>query len=72
MPLRTVHAKMLKTPLKLMEFQTHDSYPLDSSTLQQIPSGIARQDRVVSPHRLWNQEDMASTGIARSEPVVRP
>jgi hypothetical protein len=47
MPLRTAHAKVLKTPLKLMEFQTHDTHPLHSSTLHQIRSGIARQDGVV-------------------------
>jgi hypothetical protein len=53
--LRTAHAKVLKTAFKLMEFQTHHTHPLDSSTLHQIRSGIARQDRVVSPHPPWNQ-----------------
>jgi hypothetical protein len=72
MTFRTTHAKMLQAPLKLMEFQLHDPHPLDSSTLHQIASGIARQDRVVSPHLSWNQHDMALTGIARSESVVRP
>ena len=43
MPFRTKHAKMLQAPLKLMEFQTHDTHPLDSSTLHQIRSGIAQQ-----------------------------
>jgi len=47
MPFRPAHAKMLQTPLKLMEFQTHDTHPLDSSTLHQIRSGIARQGGVV-------------------------
>jgi hypothetical protein len=55
MPFRPAHAKVLKTPLKLMEFQTHDTHPLDNSTLHQIRSGIARLDRVVSPHPPWNQ-----------------
>jgi hypothetical protein len=55
MPLRPVHAEVLKTPLKLMKFQTHDPHPLDSSTVHQIRSGIARQGRVVSPHPQWNQ-----------------
>jgi hypothetical protein len=55
MPLRTAHAKVLETPLKLMEFQTHEMQPLDSSTLHQIRSGIARQDRIVSSHPPWNQ-----------------
>jgi hypothetical protein len=72
MPFRPAHTKMLQAPLKLMEFQTHDTHPLDSSTLHQIASGIAPQNRVVSSHPPWNQYDMASTGIARSEPVVRP
>jgi len=47
MSFRTAHAKMLQAPLKLMEFQTHDTHPLDSSTLRQIRSGIARQGAVV-------------------------
>jgi len=55
LPFRTAHAKMLKTPLKLMEFQPHDTHSLDSSTLHQIRSGIARQVRVVSSHPPWNQ-----------------
>jgi len=55
MPLRTAHAKVLETPLKLMEFQTHETHPLDSSTLHQIRSGIARQGGVVSSHPPWNQ-----------------
>jgi hypothetical protein len=66
------HAKVLKAPLKLMEFQTHDTHPLDSSTLHQVESGIAPQNRVVSSHPPWNQYDMASTGIAWSEAVVCP
>jgi hypothetical protein len=61
---RPTHAKVLKAPLKLMEFQTHDTHPLDSSTLHQVESGIAPQNRVVSSHPPWNQYDMASTGIA--------
>ena len=72
MAFRPAHAKVLKTPLKLVEFQTHDTLPLDSSTLHQIRSGIARRDGVVSPDLPPNQHDMPSTGIARSEPVVRP
>jgi hypothetical protein len=55
LPFWPAHAKMLKTPLKLMEFQTHKTHPLDSSTLHQIRSGIARQARVVSSHPPWNQ-----------------
>jgi hypothetical protein len=55
MPLRTTHAKVLETALKLMKFQTHETHPLDSSTLHQIRSGIARQVRVVSSHPPWNQ-----------------
>jgi hypothetical protein len=55
MTLRPAHPKVLKTPLKLVEFQPHDPHPLDSSTLHQLRSGIARQDRDVSPHRPWNQ-----------------
>jgi hypothetical protein len=50
LPLRPAHAKMLQTPLKLMEFQKHHTHPLDSSTLHQIRSGIARRDGVVSPY----------------------
>jgi hypothetical protein len=72
MAFRPAHPKVLQTPLKLMEFQTHDTHPLDSSTLHQIRSGIARRGKVVAPDLPWNQYDMASTGIARSEPVVRP
>lgn len=72
MPLRTAHTKMLQALLKLMEFQTHAPHPLDSSTLHQIRSGIARQDRVVSPHPPWNQYDMALTGIAWNVAEVRP
>jgi hypothetical protein len=34
--LRPTHAKVLKTMLKLVEFQTHHTHPLDSSTLRQI------------------------------------
>jgi len=55
MAFRPAHAQVLKTPLKLMEFQTHETHPLDSSTLHQIRSGIARQARVVSSHPPWNQ-----------------
>jgi hypothetical protein len=55
MPLRTAQAKVLKTTLKLMQFQTHHTHPLHSFTLHQLRSGIARQDRVVSPHPPWNQ-----------------
>ncbi len=47
LPFRPAHAKMLQAPLKLMEFQTHGTHPLDSSTLHQIRSGIARQGGVV-------------------------
>jgi len=72
MPFRPAHPKVLQTPLKLMEFQPHPLDYLDSSTLHQLRSGIARQDRVVSPHPTWNQVDRTSTGIAWSEPVVRP
>jgi hypothetical protein len=64
MAFRPAHTKMLQAPLKLMEFQPHDPHPLDSSTLHQIASGIAPQNRVVSSHPPWNQYDMASTGIA--------
>jgi hypothetical protein len=53
--LRPAHAKVLQAPLKLMEFQPHRTLPLDSSTLHQRRSGIARQHRVVSPHPPWNQ-----------------
>jgi len=70
--LRPAHAKVLQTPLKLMEFQTHVPHPLDSSTLHQAASGIARRDPVVQSHLPWNQHHRASTGIAPSEPVVRP
>jgi len=49
-PLRPAYAKVLKTPLKLVEFQPHDTHHLDSSTLHQIASGIARKNRVVSPY----------------------
>ena len=63
MPFRPTHTKMLQAPLKLMEFQPHDPHSLDSSTLHQLRSGIARQDRVVSPHPPWNQGDRTSTGI---------
>jgi hypothetical protein len=69
---RPMHPKVLKTPLKLMEFQPHPLHPLDNSNLHQVASGIARQDGVVSPYLLWNQYDMASTGIAPSEAVVHP
>ena len=55
LPPRTTHAKVLQAPLKLMEFQPHHTHPLHSSTLHQLRSGIARQDRVVSPHPPWNQ-----------------
>jgi hypothetical protein len=72
MPLRPAYAEVLKTPLKLVKFQPHHSHPLDSYTLHQVASGIARRNRVVSPHPPWNQYDMASSGIARSAPVVRP
>ena len=72
MPLRPAHAKVLQTPLKLMKFQPHALHPLDSSTLQQLRSGIARQDRVMAPHPTWNQADRTSTGIARSGAVVLP
>jgi hypothetical protein len=47
MPFWPAHAEVLQTPLKLMEFQPHDTHPLDSSTLHQIRSGIARQGGVV-------------------------
>jgi len=53
--LRTAHAKVLETPLKLMKFQPHDTHPLDSSTLHQIRSGIALQGGVVPSHPSWNQ-----------------
>jgi hypothetical protein len=72
MPFWPAHAQVLKTPLKLMKLQPHDTHPLDNSTLHQIQSGIARQDGVVLPDLPWNQHDMASTGIARSDVVVRP
>ena len=72
MPFWTAHAQVLKTPLKLMKLQPHDTHPLDNSTLHQIRSGIARQDGVVQPNLVWNQHDMASTGIAQDEVVVRP
>ena len=72
MPFRPAHAQVLKTPLKLMKFQPHDTHPLDNSTLHQIRSGIARRDGVVPPNLPWNQHDTALTGIARSEVVVRP
>jgi hypothetical protein len=72
MAFRPAHAQVLKAPLKLMEFQTHETHPLDSSTLHQIRSGIARQGGVVSSHPTWNQQHKTSTGIAWSEPVVRP
>jgi hypothetical protein len=65
MAFRPAHAQVLKTPLKLMEFQTHETHPLDSSTLHQIRSGIARQGGVVSSHPTWNQQHKTSTGIAR-------
>ena len=55
MPLWPAHTKVLKSPLKLMKFQTHEAQPLHSSTLHQTRSGIARQDRVVSLHPPWNQ-----------------
>jgi len=72
LPLRPTHAKVLQTMLKLVEFQMHDMHPLDSSTLHQIRSGIARRHRVVSPDLPWNQYGRASTGIAWSAAVVRP
>ncbi|HEY6849017.1 MAG TPA: hypothetical protein VI320_22805 [Terracidiphilus sp.] len=55
MPLRPAHAKVLKTPFKLVQFQPHHTHPLDSSTLHQVATGIAQQDRVVAPHPTWNQ-----------------
>jgi hypothetical protein len=55
MPLRPSHAKVLQTPFKLVEFQPHDTHPLDSSTLHQVATGIARRDGVVSPYLPWNQ-----------------
>ncbi|MHB1699872.1 MAG: hypothetical protein ACYCSN_06985 [Acidobacteriaceae bacterium] len=74
MPFRPAHAKVLKTPLKLMEFQPHGCRPLNryQPNMQQTGSGIARRGGVVPPDLQWNQYDMASTGIARSEAVVRP
>jgi hypothetical protein len=45
--IRTTHAKVFKTMLKLVEFQTHHTHPLDSSTLHQVRSGIARQGGIV-------------------------
>jgi hypothetical protein len=64
LPFRPTHAKVLQTTLKLMEFQAHHTHPLDSSTLHQIRSGIARRHGVVSPDIPWNQYGTASTGIA--------
>jgi hypothetical protein len=74
MPFWPAHAKVLKTPLKLMEFQPHGCRPLNryQPNMQQAGSGIARRGGVVPPDLPWNQYDMASTGIAWSEPVVRP
>jgi hypothetical protein len=72
MTFRPMHPKVLQTPLNLVKFQPHEPHPLDSSTLHQLRSGIAWLDREVSPHLPWNQYDMALTGIAWSEPVVRP
>jgi hypothetical protein len=46
--LRPMHAQVLQTPLKLMEFQPHSAHPLSNSTLHQIRSGSARQGRGVS------------------------
>ncbi len=72
MALRPMHAKVLQASLKLVELQPHPPRSLDSSTLHQVRSGIARPDRVVSPHLPWNQHHKAVTGIARGEAVVRP
>jgi hypothetical protein len=72
MTLWPMHPKVLKPPLKLVEFQPHAPRPLDNSNLHQIASGIARRDGAVSQDLPWNQYDRPSTGIARSEAVVRP
>jgi hypothetical protein len=70
--LRPAHSKVLQTPLKLMKFQPHVRRPLDSSTLHQVSSGIARQHRVVPPDLPWNQHHKSRTGIARSAAAVHP
>jgi hypothetical protein len=72
LPLWPAHTKVLQAPLKLVQFQPHAPRSLDSSTLHPAASGIARQRRVVSPDLLWNQYDVASTGIARGATEVRP
>jgi hypothetical protein len=72
MTFRPMHPKVLQTPLKLVKFQPHPLRSLRHSNLHQFSSGIARRDREVSPDLLWNQYDMASTGIARSEAVAPP
>jgi hypothetical protein len=72
LPLWPTHAKVLQTMLKLVQFQAHPAHPLDSSTLHQVRSGIARQGGVVQLYPTWNQYDTGQTGIARSAEVVRP
>jgi hypothetical protein len=74
MAFRPAHAQVLQPPLKLVEFQPHGCRPLNryQPNMQQAGSGIARRGGVVPPDLSWNQYDMASTGIAWSEPVVRP
>ena len=74
MAFRPAHAQVLKTPLKLMEFQPHGCRPLNRyhPNMQEAGSGIARRRGVVAPNLPWNQYDRASTGIAWSETVVRP
>jgi hypothetical protein len=55
LPLRPAHTKVLKSSFKLVQFQPHPLGLLRNSNLHQIPSGIARQVRVVSPDLPWNE-----------------
>jgi len=72
--LRPMHPKVLQPSLKLVKFQPHHPRPLRRYHPNMDPeeSGIARQERVVSMNVLWNEENRARTGIARSAAAVRP
>jgi hypothetical protein len=74
MPLRTMHPKVLQTPLKLVEFQLHPCRPRIRyyPNMSQAGSGIARPELVVAPDHSWNQYDRKLSGIASSAAVVRP
>jgi hypothetical protein len=70
--LRTAHAKVLQTPLKLVKFQPHPWPLLRNSNLHPIPSGIARQQPGVCPDLTSNQYHRGRTGIARNAAGVHP